>query len=48
MVTVIAAMVIITLAVVVSTVGAATDRDGDDYRSIIAMEVSTVVMVKQR
>ena len=48
MVSVIAAMVIIASAVVVITVGEATDRDGDDYRSIIAMEVSTVVMVKRR
>ncbi|KAF3574482.1 hypothetical protein F2Q69_00059908 [Brassica cretica] len=48
MVTVIAAMVIIASAVVVIMVGAATNRDGDDYRSIIAMEVSMVVMVKRR
>ena len=47
MVSVIAAMVIIASAVVI-TVGAATDRDGDGYHSIIAMEVSTVVMVKRR
>lgn len=45
-VAVITAMVIIALAVVVTTVGTAKDRDGDGYRSSIAMEVNTVVMVK--